>query len=219
MQKLVSVVAITTAVLWSGAASAQVFGNKGDAVFGAERLMGVHSDHVFQDGAVATDPGLDYDATTFGLGWFGHAAVTPFDLPRITFDYFIADHWSLGGALAYQTTNFTANDNRRGGGPDNAEFLFNPRVGYAHMFGRVVGIWPRAGITYHSETLDGAQNINGFAIGAEAQFVFVPVQHFAFLLGPSFDLDFTGRTKPDDGSQVDHGYRSLGLQVGLLGWI
>ena len=87
------------------------------------------------------------------------------------------------------------------------------------MFGRVVGIWPRAGITYHSESVNGVENINGFAIGAEAQFVFVPVQHFAFLLGPSFDVDFTGRTKPDNGSQVDHGYRSLGLQVGLLGWL
>ncbi len=220
MQKLVSVVAVAAAVLWSEAASAQVFGNKGDAAFGAERLMGVHSDHVFQDGAVPGDPGLDYDVTTFGLGWFGHAAATPFDLPRITFDYFIADHWSLGGALAYQTTDITLNDNRGGPGTgDGSEFLFNPRVGYAHMFGRVVGIWPRAGLTYHSETANNDRNINGFALGLEAQFVFVPVQHFAILLGPSLDLDFTGRTKPVQTSEVDHGYRSIGLQVGLLGWI
>src|SRR5450755_5149669 len=109
MQKFASAVVMSAALLWSGAASAQVFGNKGDAAFGAERLMGVHSDHVFQDSAVANDPGLDYDVTTFGLGFFGHAAATPFDLPRITFDYFIADHWSLGGALAYQTTDVTVN--------------------------------------------------------------------------------------------------------------
>jgi hypothetical protein len=189
-------------------------------VFGAERLMGVHSAHVFQDAAVPGDPGVDYDSTTFGLGWFGHAGATPFDLPRITFDYFIADHWSLGGALAYQTTNVTVNG--RGGvreAADGAEFLFAPRVGYAHMFGRVVGIWPRAGLTYHSETANNDFNINGFALGIEAQFVFIPAQHFAILLGPSLDLDFTGRTKPDQGSEVDHGYRSIGLQVGLLGWI
>jgi hypothetical protein len=220
MQKSVSTLAITAAFLWSGAASAQVFGNKGDAAFAAERLMGVHSDHVFQDGAVAGDPGVDYDMTTFGLGWFGHPrAATPFDLPRLTFDYFIADHWSLGGALAYQTSNVTANNGRDGGGPDTAEFLFDPRVGYAHMFGRVVGIWPRAGVTYHSETSAGGDDVNGFALGVEAQFVFVPAQHFAILLGPSLDLDFTGRTKPNQGSQVDHGYRSIGLQLGLLGWI
>jgi hypothetical protein len=178
----------------------------------------VHSDHVFQDSAVGGGPARDYDVTTFGLGWFGHAPATPFDLPRITFDYFITDHWSLGGALAYETTNFSSNNNR-GAGPDTTEFLFNPRVGYAHMFGRVVGIWPRAGITYHSEVQDGGDNINGFALGIEAEFVFVPAQHFAILLGPSFDLDFTGRTRPNQGSQVDHGYRSIGLQVGLLGWI
>ena len=51
-------------------------------------------------------------------------------------------------------------------------------------------------------------------------FVFVPAQHFAFTLGPSFDADFTGNYKPaNSGSKVDHGYRSFGLQVGLLGWI
>jgi len=221
MQKLTSAVAVTAALLWSGAASAQVFGNKGDAAFAAERLMGVHSDHVFQDGAVPGDRGLNYDVMTFGLGWFGHAAATPFDLPRITFDYFIADHWSLGGALAYQSTNITVNNGAGGPGDigDGSEFLFAPRVGYAHMFGRVVGIWPRAGLTYHSETVNGAGNVDGFALGLEAQFVFVPAQHFAILLGPSLDLDFTGNWKPDQGSQVDHGYRSIGLQVGLLGWI
>lgn len=220
MQKLTSTVLMSAALLWPCAASAQVFGNKGDAAFGAERLMGVHSDHVFENGAAAGDPGIDYDVTTFGLGWFGHAAGTPFDLPRISFDYFIAEHWSLGGALAYQTTTVTVNNNRGGARIDGgAEFLFSPRVGYCHMFGRVVGIWPRAGLTYHSETLNNDSNINGFALSAEAQFVFVPAQHFAFLLGPSLDLDFTGRTQPNQGSQVDHGYRSLGLQVGLLGWI
>jgi len=221
IRRLANFVVLASALLWSHAASAQVFGNKGDAAFGAERLMGVHSDHVFQDGAVPGEPGRDYDVTTFGLGWFGHAAATPFDLPRITFDYFIADHWSLGGALAYATTDITAN-NGRGGAPDTssgAEFLFNPRVGYAHMFGRVVGIWPRAGLTYHSETVNNDGNLNGFALGIEAQFVFVPATHFAFLLGPSFDLDFTGRWRPTQGSEVDHGYRSIGLQVGLLGWI
>lgn len=221
IQKLVSVGAILAACLWSQAASAQVFGSKGDAAFGAERLMGVHSDHVSQDSAVAGNPGIDDDVTTFGLGFFGHSAATPFDLPRITFDYFIADNWSLGGALAYQTTSVTVNNDRGGVTDiaDGSEFLFNPRVGYAHMFGRVVGIWPRAGLSYHSETVTNAQNVNGFALGVEAQFVFVPAQHFAILLGPSLDLDFTGRTKPNQGSQVDHGYRSIGLQVGLLGWI
>ena len=219
MQKLASAVVMSAALLWSGAASAQVFGNKGDAAFGAERLMGVHSDHVFQESPVPGEPRLDYDVTTFGLGWFGHAPATPFDLPRITFDYFIADHWSLGGALAYETTDVTANTGRGGAPGSESEFLFNPRVGYAHMFGRVVGIWPRAGLTYHSETANGAYNINGFALGIEAQFVFVPVQHFAILLGPSLDLDFTGRTKPNQDSEVDHGYRSFGLQVGLMGWI
>jgi hypothetical protein len=218
MQKLTSAVVMAAACLWSGAASAQVFGNRGDAAFGAERLMGVHSDHVFQD-AGPGDPGLNYDVTTFGLGWFGHATATPFDVPRIAFDYFIADHWSLGGALAYQTTNVTTNNGGNGFGPDGSEFLFAPRVGYAHMFGRVVGIWPRAGLTYHSETQNNVDTINGFALGIEAQFVFVPAQHFAILLGPSFDADFTGNNKPNQGPQVDHGYRSFGLQVGLLGWI
>src|SRR5450432_2799978 len=123
---MASVMLTTVALLWSGAAAAQEFGSKGDAVFSAERLMGVHSDHVFQDPEVAGNPGVDFDATSFGLGWFA-APATPFGVPRIAFDYFIADHWSLGGALAYQSTSFSNNNGRANGPPaDDAEFLFAP---------------------------------------------------------------------------------------------
>jgi hypothetical protein len=218
MQAWARAVVVLAAVFWSGEAGAQVFGKRGDAALGAERLSGVHSDHVFQEDTDAQTPGLDYDVTTFGLGWFGRAAATPFDLPRLSFDYFIANQLSLGGALAYQTSTISSNGNR-GGGADNSQFLFNPRVGYAHMFGRVVGIWPRAGITYHSETVSNAENINGFALSLEAPFVFVAAAHFALLLGPSLDLDFTGRIKPPQAPQLNHAYRSIGLQLGLLGWI
>jgi len=222
MRNCVSVIAATVGVFWASTASAQVFGNRGDAAFGAERLMGLHTDHVFQDSAVPGDRGTNYDVTTFGLGWFGHSAPSPFDIPRITFDYFIVDHWSLGGALAYQSTDVTVNDANAGGpvrADGGSDFLLAPRVGYAHMFGRVVGIWPRAGLTYHDESLNGGADINGFALSLEAQFVFVPAEHFAITLGPSLDWDFTGRTRPNQGSNVDHGYRAIGLQVGLLGWI
>jgi len=68
MQKLASLVVVSAAVLWSGAASAQVFGNKGDAAFGAERLMGVHSDSRVPRERRAWRSRLDYDVTTFGLG-------------------------------------------------------------------------------------------------------------------------------------------------------
>jgi hypothetical protein len=221
-EKLIGVVTVTAAFLWTSAASAQVFGNQGDAAFGAERLMGIHSDHAFQDPEVNGGPGQDYDVTTLGFGWFAHGIGSPFDIPRLSFDYFIAEHWSLGGALGYQSTSITTNNGRNAGStPQGSDFIFAPRVGYAHMFGRVVGIWPRAGLTYHDESFDGAadRDVNGFALSAECQFVFVPTMHFAFLLGPSLDLDFTGRTRRDDGVNVDHGYRSLGLQVGLMGWL
>jgi len=221
MQKLTSAVLLAGSLLWSAVAGAQEFGSKGDAVFSAERLMGVHASHEFRDSAIAGPREEDYNSTGLGFAWFGATARTPYDLPRLAFDYLVIDHLSIGGSIAYASSSDSANNGIPGGvRADTSQFLFAPRVGYAYMFGRVVGIWPRGGLTYHDESVNGGSDTNGFGIDLDAMFVFVPVQHFAFTLGPSFDVDFTGNFKPANaGSKVDHGYRSFGLQVGLLGWI
>jgi hypothetical protein len=47
------------------------------------------------------------------------------------------------------------------------------------------------------------------------------VQHFGILVGPTFDIDFTGKRDYDfdDVDDVTRKYRSIGLQVGLMTWL
>ena len=90
-------------------------------------------------------------------------------------------------------------------------------MGYVHAFGRVVGIWPRGGFTYHSGEV-GGRDENGFALTLECPFTFSPVEHFAFHIGPTFDVDLFGEAEGGGGNDIDQHYRAFGLNAGLLGW-
>lgn len=208
MKHAFSAVIVVLAVSLPGLATAQELGRKGDAVFSADRLMGVSGTHV----AGEAGP-LDYenDWTTISFGWRGSPGGSPFDVPRISFDYLIIDHLSIGGSLGYYATD--PDD-----GPDVSAFLFHPRVGYAYAFGRVVGIWPRAGLTYHTVDVDDDFEESGLALSLECPFTFSPATHFAFHVGPTFDVDMFGERDPNPVDEGDHKYRAFGLNAGLLGW-
>jgi hypothetical protein len=185
-------------------ASAQDIDAKGNMIFSAERMMGITASRVDWE---AEGVEVDNDWTTFSFGW--REAPSPFDIPRIAFDYLVIDHLSIGGALGFYSI-----DPDDGG--DASGFLLAPRVGYLHAFGRVVGIWPRGGFTYHSGEVDvgpGSQDQHGFALTLECPFTFSPAEHFAFQVGPTFDIDFTGEREGlgPGNTDVDQNYRSFGL--------
>lgn len=204
MKHTLSALVLLSAVAVPGLASAQELGAKGDVVFSADRLMGVTATHVaFEDGPVEGD----FDYTSISFGW--RQAPSPFDVPRISFDYLVIDHLSIGGSLGYFSV-----DPDEGGSVSG--FLLNPRVGYVHAFGRVVGIWPRGGFTYHSGDV-GPADEDGFALTLECPFTFSPTNHFAFHVGPTFDIDMFGERDAGPGD-VDWKYRAFGLNAGLLGW-
>jgi hypothetical protein len=189
-------------------ASAQELGSKGDVVFSVDRLMGVTGTHTNLD----TRPvNLEQDYTTIAFGW--RSGPTSFEVPRFSFDYLLIEHLSLGLSLGYASVD---PDN---GGTQSA-FIFAPRVGYLYSFGRVVGIWPRGGLTYHSNTVDGGVDTSGLAFTAECPFTFSPATHFAVHIGPTFDVDMFGSSKADNGNggSVDLRTRSFGLNAGILGW-
>jgi hypothetical protein len=89
-------------------------------------------------------------------------------------------------------------------------------VGYAYAFGKVVGIWPRGGLTYHTRSL-GRVDDKGFALTLECPFTFSPAAHFAFHVGPSLDVDMSG-SRETPITETDLTYRTFGLNAGLLGW-
>ncbi len=109
--------------------------------------------------------------------------VRGFSAPRIAFDFFPTDGLSLGVALGYSSV---------GGDSHGLAFLGSPRVGYAFMFGKVVGVWPRVGGTYQFQKYSGGK---AFVIAGsfELPVVFVTSEHSLLSLGPTVDATFFGK--------------------------
>jgi hypothetical protein len=85
------------------------------------------------------------------------------------------------------------------------------------MYARVVGIWPQSGFTNHTKS-PGDVTEKGFALSLECPFTFSPATHFAFHIGPTFDIDMFGSIRAGNAPKVDVTYRTFGLNAGLLGW-
>jgi hypothetical protein len=129
----------------------------------------------------------------------------------------IIDKLSIGGALLYSSVDAEVEDDGEIGIRD---FGFAPRVGYLHMFGRVVGIWPRGGFSYYSTASDEDEfDLYTMVFNAECMFPIVLAPHFGVLVGLAFDQSLTGNLDPEDGPDRDIMMRSIGLQVGLFGWL
>jgi hypothetical protein len=193
-----------------------------DVVFSADRLFALHFSHVSQEDDDLRNPDNEVDYTGFGFGWRGGIAVTPFDVPRLSFDIFVIDQLSVGGSISYATYNGDIDPGDEE--VDYSAFLFAPRVGYLWNLSEVFGFWLRGGVTYHSSDAEARGRFfaadsdeHGFAFTVEPVFTISPVEHFAFVAGGFFDIDFTGES--DRGNfDRDRRYRSFGLQFGLLGW-
>jgi hypothetical protein len=207
MKHALSALVVSFGLSLSTLASAQEFGRKGSLVLSVDRLMGVTGTHVAGNRGPLE---YDDDFTSLSFGWRATPAGSPFDVPRFAFDYLIVDHLSIGGSLGYASVDADQPN-------DSSTFIVAPRLGYAYAFGRVVGIWPRGGFTYHSTNVDNGFDEKGFALTAECPFTFSPASHFALHIGPSFDVDMFGErdNQPDKG---DHKYRAFGVNAGLLGW-
>jgi hypothetical protein len=207
MKHALSALVVSFGLSLPALASAQELGRKGDVVFSVDRLMGVTGTHVAGDlGPVEYDD----DFTSLSFGWRATPDGSPFDVARFAFDYLVIDHLSIGGSLGYASVDADQQN-------DFSAFLIAPRIGYVHAFGRVVGIWPRGGFTYHSTNVDDAFDEKGFALTLECPFTFSPAPHFALHIGPTFDIDMFGNrdNRLDDG---DRTYRAIGLNGGLLAW-
>ncbi len=208
MKHALSALVVSFGLLLPAFAGAQELGAKGDAVFSVDRLMGITGTHV----AGELGP-VDYedDFTSLSFGWRAGADRSPFDVPRFAFDYLVIDHLSIGGSLGYASVDADQQD-------DYSTFLIAPRVGYAYAFGKVVGIWPRGGFTYHTTNIDNGFDEQGFALSLECPFTFSPASHFAFHVGPTFDVDMFGSRDPSPIDKGDRTYRTFGVNGGLLGW-
>jgi hypothetical protein len=197
-----------------GSAFAQEFSDQGTLSFSADRLFGVYVTQRNTDWDDRWDWDDDEDdGTDIGLLWQGDG-MTPYTIPRLSVDYFVINHLSIGGTVAYYNSE-EDDDNDF----DHSGFLFGPRVGGAWMFAPWVGIWPRGGLHYYSGEW-GNNDWWQLALNLEAAFVFVPREGWAFTVGPAFDIGLTGEFDPPGRGEGDLNMHSFGIiSAGLMGYL
>jgi hypothetical protein len=211
MKKALPALVLSLGLFSPAFAPAQELGTKGDAVFSVDRLMGIATTHIAGERMPSHTLYHD-DWTSISFGWRASPDGSPFDTPRFAFDYLVINHLSIGGSLGYVSLDADQ-------GNDITMFEVSPRIGYLYSFGRVVGIWPRGGFTYHTTSTNNVSDEKGFALSLECPFTFSPASHFAVHIGPTFDVDMFGSLDPPGADKGDRTYRTYGLAVGLLGWL
>lgn len=201
---------MTAAVLLasSGALAQDKLGQSMDVVLGIERAFGFYTG----ESNIDPDNGDDYDVDHqgFSLGWSHTNQPLPYWGARFSFDIFVIDSLSVGGAFGLVSQdddddNDNDDDDGRGG------FIFAPRVGYFIDFGEYFGFWPRGGFTFYD--LDDPDQSQGL-LTLEPYFTFAPRDGFGFLFGPVIDLGFTGEIGDADLQQ-----KSFGIAIGMFGWL
>ncbi len=193
----------------SRTAAAQELGAQGHVSFGIERLFGFYLGR--QSVPIRnTNATTDSDYTDFSLGW--NNPPSGLTVPRLAIDYFIDDHFTIGGSFGV----YTRSRDVAGASGSDTGILFAARGGYALRISHAVSFWPRAGFTYYTVSGNNAlsQPNNLFALTLEGMFTFAPSESWAFLVGPTVDVSLSGRVNGQDLSE-----HSFGIMAGLVGWI
>lgn len=217
---LAATYALLPSDVWAG--GAQAFGEKGELIVSADRLLPLFS----YTSASVTDTRNNVDLTTSrsgsGLSFlFGRDLSIPADsravpinvhaIPRVAFDVSIIDRLTLGAAIAFGFgLGGTNADPAPGGGerredaPTATAIGIAPRVGYVIPLGDLVAFWPRAGLGFYSvkvtsERPVGATGIETvratdtlWSLDLDPQFALVPFEHFFIHVGPMINIPIAG---------------------------
>jgi hypothetical protein len=215
MTKVAAVSAFAALVLLAPARAVADAVDKGTFALGAERLTGMfHSSEKIGNGASQGTTSLAL------LGNTGYGSVAEaWQFPRIGLDAFIIDGLSLGGSLVVMHR-----------APENesvTDLLVAPRIGFAYMFSRVVGIWPRFSLAYWHQWQDADQGPgevrrHSFAFDIDVPLIIAPVKNFAITVGPLLDVSFGGQQTTDPGTgevSLDTSFTQFGLSAGVVGFL
>jgi hypothetical protein len=212
-------------------ASAQArFGDKGQLAITAENLFSFSSDRAAQ-----SFPDGDHSVTNSRFGFlYSQGAPTPRG-PQVGGHYFIIPSLSLGATLGYEARggSFTQPVGNRGLVTQDLDststFVFMPKVGYALMLTDVLGFWFRGGPGFFrvgtTDAIDTRVKDSDtfWLLSLDAYFVWSPVQHLGFYVGPQADISFAGSHSHTDDNLVETSrnasYRSIGLGLGIIGYI
>ena len=163
---------LSSAFAWAEEAPIE---RSGTLVLSFDRLSGFsHVNYLHEDGQE------DYvvDRAYFSLlgarpsSGNGGETVAVHTSPRIAFDAFVMGGLSLGVTGLFWSG--------LSGGPTS--ILIGPRIGYAVLLSDVVGVWPRAGISYYRSGVGREET--GEYLDVEVPFVLFPNESTAFTVGP-----------------------------------
>ncbi len=222
-RKLAVVGAAMGVLLTASVASAQTdgrgFGQKGEFILSADRLVPVIAFTQNRTNDTDNDPNVTttQNGSNISLLW-GNNGVSLGDLvnggnstfyttPRVGFDYVLVPNLTLGGdlfvffTLGGSGTVKTGNTSVTTDTPSGNAFGIAPRVGYIIGLSEVLSIWLRGGFSfYHAGTSQDVNNcdnnitntVNVVGLDIDPQLVISPIPHFAFTAGPALDFGFAG---------------------------
>lgn len=240
MRKLAASIAAGGAVFAIAATASADLGEQGSMALSADRLFGITSYSVTGEPDIDGAEEAEITGTNMSLLWgvspsVGFEGITipvPGTIPRLSFDFFVAESLSLGGSLGYYSFSGEVDP---GGDADKYDLdkvtalALAPRVGYVIPLADAVYLWLRGGLTYMSVTVDPDEgdDVDGNVMQAnlEGAFVFGIGENFGFHVGPAADLPLGGKITIPNGNPVDGGdldvdikVTSFGAYGGLVGW-
>ncbi len=215
----------------AGGGSAQL-GAQGQKVFGADRLFGISNfkGTLEVDGFESSISGTSVNLLAGPplTGDYELMSINPFAVPRLTFDYFVADNLSVGGSAGYFSINseWENDDNEQGDFPETRGYVFAPRVGYVLPLADNFGAWLMGSLHYVKSTTDDSEadfevTITLIDVSAQGMLYFIPTPGFALMAGVVADIGVGGEieAKSSGGTEkADAKFRNIGLTTGLIGY-
>jgi hypothetical protein len=210
---------LLTASVASAQREGQGFGQKGEFILSADRLVPIiaftqnrTNDNNDNPNTVTTFNGSSISLlwgnnAVSGGGVIGGGNPTFFTTPRVGFDYVVIPNLTIGGdlyvffTLGQSRTTTTGDRSVSIDQPSGNAFGFAPRVGYIIGLSEPLSIWLRGGFSFNhagtSQNVNGCNNdnttsVNLVGLDIDPQLVISPIPHFAFTVGPAIDFGFAG---------------------------
>ncbi len=215
-------------------------GNRGQLVFGAERITGLAWEHLSEQFTDSNGEALaEYSSDVVDFAAFGGGAQTTALVPRLGLDFFLLDGTSIGivGMVAHASgrNQFSVGQIEEpvAKPPTRWWVLVQPRMGFAHPFTDTFGLWMRVAVSWSyawseqwrvssSGTTESARaSADRFALLLDAMLVVSPMKHFALLFGPFGELGVGGMAKyetPSGTTEWESKLSSLGLASSVVGY-
>ena len=212
---------LLTSLTWTGVSSAEPIVQ--GLALGVERAFGFSTATVSQElGGVTNTVSL----TGFSLGASrGTFSSSSYSTPRAAVDYILPIGLSFGAALGLATYSFDTDTGvgDTGVGTTNnsaTALILAPRVGYMVGFNQRFGVWPRAGFTHLSQSIEGENFDTSSSFSAltfEAPLLFTPNKSFGFMATPALDLGVGGSGESNgQESNVDATMTEFSFTLGLF---